>query len=187
MKPWKVENSRIVSEDRWHRLRADHCVAENGVVISPYYVLENSEWVCIFPIIESTGEVLLVREYRHGARKVVDGLPGGVVDSTDASAAIAARRELVEETGYDCRSLLPLGAVYANWSNHNNRIHCYLALDCHKTVEQNLDENEDIDVLSAPLEQVETLGFLQQAFHVACLYMAKVKLASIALDRRTEE
>lgn len=178
MKPWKVESSQILSEDRWHRLRADHCVTEDGTVISPYYVLENPEWVCIFPVLEGTGDVLLIREYRHGAQKVVDGLPGGVVDVADGSPEAAARRELMEETGYACKTMVPLGAIYANWSNHNNRVYCFLALDCHRISDQNLDENEKIEVLQATISSVESPGFLEQAFHVACLHLAKAKLAS---------
>ena len=178
MQPWKVTKSEIVSEDRWHRLRADHCLAEDGTIISPYYVLENAEWVCIFPVVENTQEVLLVREYRHGAKKICEGLPGGIVDDTDPSPEAAAKRELLEETGYNCRSMVPLQAVFANWSNHNNRVHCFLALDCYKVSDQNLDENELIEVFQATMPEVMEPGFFEQAYHVACLQMASLKLGS---------
>lgn len=174
--PWKIHKSHVISQDKWHSLRADTCVNSNGIVISPYYVFENPEWVCIFPLIKNTGEVLIVREYHHGARAILDGLPSGVVDATDADVSVAAARELMEETGYRGSRMVPVGSVYANWSNHSNMVHCFLALDCELTGQQSLDENEEIEVLRRSINAVKEKGYLKQAFHVCCMHLALVAL-----------
>ena len=58
----------------------------------------------------------------------------------------AAKRELLEETGY-------AGGVWQEWltlspnaSANNNLVHCFLARDVEKVAEQSLDPNEDIAV-----------------------------------------
>lgn len=46
------------------------------------------------------GEVILVRQYRPGPGRILDEMPGGFVDENETIAE-AARRELMEETGYE--------------------------------------------------------------------------------------
>jgi len=52
-------------------------------------------------------QVLLTREYRHGLGRVVVSLPGGVAHDGE-TAEVCARRELLEETGYDASRLLEM-------------------------------------------------------------------------------
>lgn len=43
-------------------------------------------------------EILITKEYRHGARKVIYGLPGGIIEKKDTPLQ-TIKRELYEETG----------------------------------------------------------------------------------------
>lgn len=173
VKPWKVLSKQYLVDDNWMRLRADVCQREDGVIIEPFYVQESRDWVCVFPVTEA-GEVVLVTEYRHAVASVVTGLCGGVVD--DEGPMEAAKRELLEETGYGEGEWIDLGSLYANWGTLGNRIHYFLARDVRLLAEQNLDETEEIDVVTAPLSEVAKPGYLDQSFHVACLHLALEKL-----------
>ena len=132
IEPWEIMSSRVELEDRWIKVRSDSCRRSDGVVIEPYYVLEYPDWVCVLPI-TSQGDVVLTREYRHGAGLVVTGLPSGVVDKTDITPMNTAKRELLEETGYTSQHVIALGSLYANWTNQDNMIHYFLALDAKLT------------------------------------------------------
>jgi 8-oxo-dGTP pyrophosphatase MutT (NUDIX family) len=62
-----------------------------------------------------------------------------------------ARRELLEETGYEPGKLVLLGTVHPNPSIQSNRQHYVLATGCRKVAELDLDHAEDIAVRLAPL------------------------------------
>jgi ADP-ribose pyrophosphatase len=168
---WRVRGSRLVVDDAWLRVRADSCQRADGRVIEPYYVLERPGWISVLAVTVE-GEALLVREYRHGAGEVCTGLIGGTVEATDADPAAAAARELAEETGAVCQRLVGLGATWANWANHDNRVHHFLALGCRITGQQVLDATEEIDVVRRPLRELYAPGALQQSLDVVTWHLA---------------
>jgi 8-oxo-dGTP pyrophosphatase MutT (NUDIX family) len=146
LEPWRVTHSRITYEDPWLKVRSDRCVARTGRVIEPFHVLEYPAWVSVVAL-TAEGEVVLVREYRHGAGQVVVGLPGGVVDASEAGPETTARRELAEETGYAAGSVVALGTHYVNPANQTNLTSSFLALDCRLAGSPSLDPNEEIEVV----------------------------------------
>ena len=174
--PWKTIASRMALSDRWIRIRADTCERADGTRIAPFYVSENSEWICILPLTPE-GDVVTVTEYRHGAGRVITGFPGGAVEPGDASPETAAARELAEETGYVCGTIIPLGAAYANAANQTQKVHYFLGLDARRERAPTLDPTEEIEVTHRPWDDVRALGFLQQSFHLACLHLATAYLA----------
>lgn len=178
IKPWKLISSKIAYSDRWIQVRADTCLRDDGVLIDPFYVLDRQDWVCILPITEE-GDVVLTVEYRHGIGAVVAGLPGGVVESTDASPRVAADRELLEETGYACERLIELGSLYANWANHTNLVHYFVGFNARAVAKPCPDSYEQIEVLRKPWSEVRSPQFLRQSYHVACLHLAESHLANV--------
>ncbi|MGO2747457.1 NUDIX hydrolase [Microbacterium sp.] len=170
--PWRVVDTEIVVADRWIRLRADTCVDAAGRTITPYYVLEPSDWISVLAV-NTDGDAVVVEEYRHGAGAVALGTIGGAVESGE-SAAEAAIRELREETGYRAGELIDLGATWANFGNHTNRVHHFLARDCTRAREQSLDAGELITVRVLPIEGLSEQ--LPQSFHQLTWYKALAHL-----------
>ena len=119
--PWKVLGSTITYQDPWIKVRSDRCVDGRGREISPFHVLEYPDWVNVVALTPQ-GEIVLVREYRHGAGEVVLGLPGGIIEPDGEKPSAAARRELVEETGYEGKECIEVGWTHANPSNQKQ--HC---------------------------------------------------------------
>jgi ADP-ribose pyrophosphatase len=125
---WKTLSSRVIVDDQWLRLSADRCQRPNGTTIEPYYRIHGKDWVNVCPIFPD-GTLVLVREYRHGFGDMLLGLPGGLIDAEDATPAIAAQRELQEETGIrQILSLVQTGSMIVNPSTHTNVGHSFLAL-----------------------------------------------------------
>ncbi|WP_217184265.1 NUDIX hydrolase [Streptomyces sp. AC495_CC817] len=165
---WSTVERAPVVADRWITLWADTCVDARGRTIAPYYVLEPGDWISVLAL-DDEGAAVVVEEYRHGAGIVALGTVGGAVDDGETPRE-AATRELREETGYAAAEMIDLGATWANFGNHTNRVHHFLALDCRQVGEQRLDENESIAVhLLSP----DGLGeHLSQSYHQLTWYKA---------------
>ncbi|WP_370172027.1 MULTISPECIES: NUDIX hydrolase [Hyphomonas] len=171
IKPWSILESRQTFKDRFLSVRTDVCQRDDGHIIDQYHVLEFTDWATIIPITDS-GNIVLIREYRHAGEVVLLGLPGGVMDAGETDPKIAAQRELREETGYSARDFVPVGTCHPNPAVQNNRLHFFLATGCRKTDVQSLDPNEEIEVLEMPYQ--EFLSYekfdAQHAHHAAALF-----------------
>jgi 8-oxo-dGTP pyrophosphatase MutT (NUDIX family) len=99
------------------------------------------------------GEVLLSREYKHGAGDVAYTLPAGFIESGEAPHA-AARRELREETGHDGEHFEPLGEYFVFPSLSGARGHFFLARDVRLVAALHLDEFEEIVVVPVALVEL---------------------------------
>lgn len=167
--PWVVTASRRVIDDRWIHLRADDCVDAAGRSIAPYYVLEQPEWVSVVAL-TVRGEVVVVREYRHGSATLERGLPGGAVDPGESPLA-AAQRELAEETGYVSDDWIDLGSSWVNPANQSNRVHFRLARGATPQREQALDPGELISVSTAALDGL--VDEIEHSLHRLALFAAE--------------
>lgn len=176
LKPWKVLESIHVRE----HIRLDRCELPNGTRLEAT-VLKYRNWVTVLALTRQQ-EAVLIRQYRHGAQKVIEELPGGAMDDLDASPLEAARRELREETGYTSEKLIQIGCVSPNPANQTNLIYSFLALDAEPSASQDLDEGEDIEVLLKPFDELVRMakeGELLQSMQVSAVFFALAHLKRI--------
>ena len=122
----------------------------------PFYVLECPDWVNVIPLTDRN-EVVLIRQFRAGTRTITLEIPGGGVESHDASALVAGRRELREETGHVARSWRRLGVVRPNPAIQSNRCTTYLARGCRRVGDIDPDAGEDLAVELVPLVRIPRL------------------------------
>ncbi|MBW2001321.1 MAG: NUDIX hydrolase [Deltaproteobacteria bacterium] len=96
----------------------------------------------------------MVRQYRHGCGRVFLELPGGLIDKNDLSPDQAAKRELLEETGYCAETLILLTRIYPQPAVLSNMGLTYMAREVKKVAEPNLDATEDIEVCLVKLQKI---------------------------------
>ena len=108
--------------------------------------------VAVLPLTDD-GRVICVRQYRYAVGQVTTEIPAGKLDSPDEDPREAALRELREETGARCKSLIDLGTYLASPAILDEKIKLYLArkLDFGDT---DPDDDEFIDVVSVPLAEM---------------------------------
>ncbi|GAB4581628.1 MAG: NUDIX hydrolase [Anaerolineales bacterium] len=116
-------------------------------------VLETPDWVNVVALTPE-GRVVMVRQFRFGVGKITTEIPGGIVDPGETSGE-AARRELLEETGYTTDDWEYLGAVEANPATQNNLCHHWLARNVIKNGQMNLGDGEDIAVIEMSLAEIK--------------------------------
>lgn len=120
-----------------------------------FYVLACPDWVNMIPLTDD-GQIVLVRQWRHGVGEMHLEVPAGLVDPGEGPLEAAAR-ELREETGYAARSLTLIGEVAPNAAYQNNRCHTVLAEGCRPLHATDFDEDEDLELVLAPIAEVPSL------------------------------
>jgi ADP-ribose pyrophosphatase len=113
-----------------------------------YFVLELADWVNVVPV-TSARELVMVRQYRHATRGVTLEIPAGSVKENEVPAD-AARRELLEETGYAAGNLIHLGTWECNPALQTNRLHSFLGLDVEMVAEPAAELDEGLEVMTVP-------------------------------------
>ncbi|HEY1009713.1 MAG: NUDIX hydrolase [Daejeonella sp.] len=174
---WEKISSKYLVRAPWATLRVDTCGMPDGTLIQDYYVLEYPDWVNVIALTEEN-QVILVRQYRHAAGEEVLEIPGGVIEK-DETPEEAARRELLEETGYEFDKIEFLSELYANPATATNKTYCFLATGGRKTSEQSLDRGEEIIVELVSLEELKQLVLdnkFGQALHTSGIFYALIKL-----------
>ncbi|HPP00265.1 MAG TPA: NUDIX hydrolase [bacterium] len=152
---WKTLNSEIILRTPGVDVWRDCVELQNGNTID-YYVFEIREWASIVPI-TGDGKLVLVEQYRHACGGITLEFPAGLVDSRDPSPLDTAKRELLEETGYTSEDWTFLGTFQLGPSKIRNAFHLYCARNCQPAAAQNLDDTEDIRVLTVTVEEFQQL------------------------------
>jgi ADP-ribose diphosphatase len=172
IKRWQRLASEIVYRCRVFALRRDRSRCPRTGNDHDFFVLEAGDWVNIVPV-TADDQVVLIRQYRHGVAEFTLEIPGGMVDPEDRSPLAAARREMIEETGYDSDDVTPLGVLHPNPAIQGNRVHTFLARNAVRRGEPTFDTTEDAEVVLVPLRELPSLvreGRISHALVVAAFY-----------------
>lgn len=175
LKPWKVLKKEDVSPSKWFPVERHEVELPNGNIVDDYYLSSMGDFVMIVPVSKSK-EIFFVKQYKHGVGEIVIELPAGFI-KPEQSMEGAAVAELEEETGIkvETTDLIKLGKLSNLPTKLLNYSNSFLVKDVEVNSVQNFDENEEIEVLKIPaeevLEQIKT-GKIWMADTIAVLMLA---------------
>ncbi len=132
-----------------------------------FVVIDAPEWVNVVALTPAH-ELVLVRQFRYGTDDFSLEIPGGVVERGEDPVA-AGVRELLEETGYRGDPPRLLGAVHPNPAMQNNRCHLILVTGAKRGAGLEWDEDEEIELLTKPVDEVYELAWSGGITHALVL------------------
>ena len=170
MKPrkWKTLKSDVAYRTPifdLHRRRSHH--ARRGE--RDFFILDAPNWVNIIPLARN-GDVVMIRQWRHGISEFTLEVPGGMVDAEDPSPMHAARREMIEETGFDSDRIVALGKVHPNPAIQGNICFSFLAEDVYEVSRVVSMGDEETEVVMVPMREIPGLiasGDIMHALTIA--------------------
>lgn len=169
-RPWQVDTSEYIHQLPWFTVRKDAIRMERGGAIPDYFIFEYPDWINVVAV-TTDGQLVLIRQYRHGIAGVHYELCAGVIDPGE-DPLMAAQRELLEETGFGGGDWRPLLTLSANPGTHNNLTYAFLAMGVERKQTQALEKTEEITVHIVSPERVREIidnSEMIQALHVAPL------------------
>lgn len=139
---WKLVSSSNIRKGKLYNLRRDILILPNGKIVDRE-IIDHPGAVAIIPIVD--GKLVLIRQFRQAAGKVLYELPAGTLELGEEPDKCAAR-ELEEETGYIAGNLKRCFHCYLAPGYSTEIIHFYLATNL-KHVGSKTDPDEFIKVL----------------------------------------
>ncbi|MCC8071874.1 MAG: NUDIX hydrolase [Bacteroidales bacterium] len=173
---WKILSSEYLVKRPWLTARRDKVLLPDGRVNDEYYVLEYPSWINIIAF-TTDGRLIMEHQYRHALGQTGIEIPAGVVEPGEEPLA-AAKRELLEETGYEGGEWTHFMTLSANPGSFSNLSYTFLAQGVEPTGSRHLDATEDLEVIL--MEKTEVVKILErgemiQALMVAPLYKAYIE------------
>ena len=176
LKPWEsISEEPLFQYKVFNVLKARRRSPRTGKEVG-LFILDTVDWVNVVAFTKEQ-ELILVRQYRHGIQDFTLEIPGGVLDG-DEDPAVAARRELREESGYAPGEVTRIGRAAPNPAFQTNHITTYLATGCELAGDLIQDHGEDLEVVLVPRAEVEAkvrTGEIDHALVLAGLYFHKLE------------
>ena len=170
---WITRSSEVVYGARpWLEISREEVELPSGRTVTDFHRV----WITDYAILcaeTDDGQILLGRIYKHGVGDVTLIFPGGGI-SDGENPLVAAKRELLEETGFEARdwTLKTKLVVHANYGA--GYAHFFHAKGLTKVQEPVRDDTEDISVEFHPRSEVRALYERGEIVLLDCLAMLAV-------------
>ena len=173
--PFELIKSETLLEGRVFKIRRDYLKTAEGRE-TKLEIIEHGGSVVIVPI-DSEGNVIFVRQYRHATGQDILELPAGTRDDNEPHEECAAR-ESREEIGMEAGKLEKVGEFYLAPGYSTEFMTVFIATEL-KENPLDPDEDEVLEVQKFPAKKAFELakeGKIQDAKSLAALLLAKPQL-----------
>lgn len=168
---WEIKGQEYLLKTRWLTVRKDRVKMPSGTEIDDYYVLEYPDWINVIAITKE-GKFVIERQYRHGTQSIDYEICAGTLEKGEDPLE-AAKRELLEETGYTGGEWELYCISAPNSSAMTNTNYSFLARGVEYSGERHLEQTEDIEIHLFSYDELKTIvreGGIKQGQMLAPLW-----------------
>jgi ADP-ribose pyrophosphatase len=155
MKPWKTNSRKLVLDDSpW--LTVEHHTVElpDGRVIPDWPWVITPDYINVVAVTEDE-RFICFRQVKYGIQGDTLAVVGGYIEEGEEPLA-AAKRELLEETGYEAPDWLSLGSYLVDPNRGIATGHLFLARNARYITHRDADDLEEQELLLLTHEEIET-------------------------------
>jgi len=179
MQPWKTRSRQVLLDHSKYLTVEDHTIElPNGQTISNWPWVITPDYINVV-VVTDKGRFLCFRQTKYAVEGETLALVGGYLEPGEAPLA-AARRELLEETGYEASSWISLGSYAVDGNRGAGTGHLFLALEARQVAEIDADDLEEQVLLHLTRDEVES-ALANQEFKVLP-WATAVALALLRMD-----
>ena len=150
---WLIEPDYRVLETPICTLRKGPLQSRTSLKRKDFYFFDFPNWVNIIACTPDN-EILLIRQFRYGTKRMELEIPGGTIDPGEDPVA-AGCRELLEETGFVGENAKIIGRVCPNPAIQGNYCYTIKVENAVRAAKPNLDEMEEIDWFCVPEQDID--------------------------------
>jgi 8-oxo-dGTP pyrophosphatase MutT (NUDIX family) len=150
---WRIEPDHEVLETPIGTIRKGPLQSRTSLKRKEFYFFDFPDWVNIIARTPDN-EILLIRQFRYGTKRMELEIPGGMIDPGEDPVA-AGCRELLEETGFVGKNAEIIGRVFPNPAIQGNSCYTILVENAVRKAEPRPDDMEEIDWLRVPEQDID--------------------------------
>lgn len=145
LEPWKTIGSETLFEVPGRiRVEVETVMLPDGRVVNDYLQVRMRSFAVVFA--EATdGKVVCLNQYKHGPQRVSLTLPAGQIEDAETPLD-AARRELLEETGFAGKDYRLLGSLVVSGNQGCGMAHVVCARACSQVAQPTVSDLEDMEI-----------------------------------------
>ena len=182
-KKWKLLSKKDVSPSKWFPIENRVYELPNGEIVDNFYVTTLADSMHIISITKDK-KVVLIQMYKQGTDEIMIQFPAGRFEDKHKNILDGAVNELEEEAGIKVQEshLKKVGVLAAGSTKQTERVHFYITTDVSFKSKQNLDDTEEIAVLSLSFLEMEEYiasGKIWDSHCIAGWELAKKKFPAI--------
>lgn len=176
---WNVLGSRLAYQHPYVSVHLQQVQLPNGRIIPDWPMVHTRDYVNAM-VLNDSGQAMVLEGYKHGLGRVNWQVLGGYLEEGE-EPLLAAKRELLEETGYQSHDWQHLGRFVMDANRHVGVGYFFLARDAHLVAEPDHDDLEQFTVRWVTVNELKRALFDGRVAVIS--YAVNLALGLLVLDQ----